>query len=68
MDEDGDIHTWPMLAWDHSEFFHSLPFLSASHTRARFRQWGPDKPVDFDPGVSDEDRKRVLEYIDLLRK
>ena len=64
MDRDGDIHTWPTVAWQHREFFAVLPYLADDY-RARFRQWDsePGAKIDFDPGYERADALRVCEYV-----
>lgn len=62
MDAGGDIHSWPMLAMDHADFFAKLPSLQKG-MRARWRQWDVDAKVDFDPGATSEDRANVEAYV-----
>ena len=60
IDRDGDIHTWPTVAWQHREFFAVLPYLADDY-RARFRQWDsePGAKIDFDPGYERADAQGV---------
>jgi hypothetical protein len=68
MDSDGDIHTWPTAAWQHSEFFSTLAgrvVAGRNDYRVRFRQWGdePGSPIDFDPGATRKDMLTVCQYV-----
>lgn len=62
MDADGDIHTWPTVAWDHNDFFFKLPWMADDY-RVRFRQWNADGGIDFDPGATAEDMAAVRDYV-----
>src|ERR1044072_2117790 len=64
MDKDGSIHTWPTVAMTHSKFFATMPWLREG-LRARFRQWHDEAgaDIDFDPGVTDEDRRKGERYV-----
>jgi hypothetical protein len=60
---DGVVWAWPTLLMTHDQAFAAFPYLS-DYT-ARFRQWNPGESVDFDSGVSDDDRALVKAWIDL---
>jgi hypothetical protein len=62
VDQDGDVIAWPTPLMDHKEAFYKLPWLA--DYRARWRQWSPDGDIDFDKGVSPEDRAKVIEWIE----
>lgn len=59
--KDGSIWAWPMLLMDHNEAFGALPTLGRH--RARWRQWSPGGPVDFDKGASQKDQDRVNAWV-----
>lgn len=67
MDRDGDIHSWPTLAMTHNDFFAQLYGIDEC-LRARWRQWDADDPVDFDPGVTPEDRALVEAYVKVAQR
>lgn len=58
----GEVWAWPMLLWDHNDAMFKLDWLSES--TCRWRQWDVGKKVDFDPGASDEDKAKVLAWIE----
>jgi len=62
VDNDGDVWAWPMLLFDHKQAFADLPLLG-KRTRARWRQWEPRGPIDFDPGTSYSDKLRVQAWV-----
>lgn len=59
---DGTVWAWPMLLWDHNQAFAAFDYLSGY--RCRWRQWDADKPADFDPGTSDEDKAIVNAWLE----
>lgn len=62
VDGDGDVVAWPMLLMDHNTAFATLPHLR--DYRARWRQWDLGAAIDFDPGVTAEDKAKVEAWVE----
>lgn len=55
---DGSVIAWPTLLADHNDFLRTF-YAKSDDFAARWRQWEPDGPVDFDPGAPDFAREAV---------
>lgn len=64
---EGEVVAWPTILMDHNAAFATWPPL-AEYT-CRWRQWDNEAgaKVDFDPGCSDEDKTKVLDYIEKVQ-
>jgi hypothetical protein len=63
VDNDGHIWAWPTLLMTHDQAFAAEVGWAIEDYRARWRQWEPGGPVDFDPGASNEDRAAVVSWV-----
>lgn len=61
---DGHVWAWPTLLLAHNDAFAVLPVLAGCS--CRWRQWDPGGTVEFDPGTTDEDKARVLAWIEAV--
>lgn len=61
----GEVWAWPTLLFDHKDAFNAWPPLKKEMT-CRWRQWKPGGKIDFDPDPtpSDEDKAKVIEWVE----
>lgn len=58
----GEVWAWPTLLFDHNAAFAAWVPLGEEYT-CRWRQWEPGGKIDFDRGVSDEDKAKVEAWV-----
>lgn len=61
---DGEVWAWPTLLMTHNQAMAQMPMLT--NYDARWRQWEPGGPIDWDPGVSSEDRWLVEAWLEAV--
>lgn len=57
----GEVWAWPTVLFTHDEVF--AKWESLQDYTCRWRQWEPGGQPDFDPGCSEEDRRKVEEWL-----
>ena len=57
----GEVQAWPTSLMTHDEAFRVMPVLK--RYTARWRQWTPGGPIDFDSGASSHDIALVERFL-----